>query len=354
MPVKNTKDLIPFVNELEIAIAKMNDSLKDWNDNKFNLMYAAERTQSIGASALSALVKADEALAEIGTASFHSAASRGKRLEDTLSKLRKEMYQIAGSATGSGTGGGELTSGLYYEELNNAIASVDPTIKSGLKLDYRLRELQHLAKSGGSVSQKNVHMPMKFAVEKPATASFQVPVQEGAVFVDGDVTVLSESGIPFLDAAGELISGTVSADGQVLLSAIPAQPYVLYFPVRMEIKDIPEDFLYLFMEQIVSKNSRAMGILLNFEDKIEGVLSDIEDMKGVNWTPDFSIMRNHQDLVKEGITPKGLNVEVVDGLAHVTFSYNDHPHLSHFILEAWDEDEKRYAPYDGEAGIVNK
>lgn len=50
-------------------------------------------------------------------------------------------------------------------------------------------------------------------------------------------------------------------------------------------------------------------------------------------------MRNHQDVVKEGITPKGLQVQVQDGMANVTFSYADHPHLSHFILEKWDENK---------------
>jgi hypothetical protein len=353
MPIYNTRDLLPFVNQLEQKINDMNDGLSSWNTNKFKVLSSLTTVDTTKVTAMTALVRADEAMAELGTATFKSTANRGKRLEDTLNKLRDEMYEIAASVEGGG-GGGDLTSGMFYDELNNAIASVDPTIEDGMKLDYRLRELQDMAAGGGALTQKRLHMPYKHEVPVPETASYVIPQQEGVIFVEGDVTVLDETGTPFLDIDGRMITGTISEYGQVNLTAVPPRAYTAYFPVRMQLQDIPEDFLYLFMEQVISKNSRVMEIVLTFEDKIENILTDIEYMKGVNWTPDFSIMRNHQELVKEGITPKGLDIEVKDGMAHVTFSYNDHPYLSHFVLEKWDEELQKFVPYDGDQGIVQR
>ena len=358
MPVYSSRDLIPFVNQLEQKINEMNESFKDWNLNKYKILNAVGKVDSTYTTSMTALVRADEALAEISTACFKSTANRGKRLEDTLNKLKNEIYEIAAIIQAEGGGGGALTEGVYYDELNNAIASVDATIEDGMKLDYRLREIQEIATTGvnlfDQLSNKELYMPYKYSVTEAAIQSLVIPEQEGIIFVDGEVTVLNEEGDPFLDEDNRIIVGTIDASGQVQLSAAPPEPFHLYFPVQMKLKDIPDDFLYLFMQQMIHKNSRVMKAVLNFEHQINTILEDIEYMKGVNWTPDFSIMRNHQELVKEGITPKGLNVEVVDGMVHVSFSYNDHPYLSHFILEKWDEEQQRFVPYDGLNGIVNK
>lgn len=354
MPIYNSKDLIPFVNQLEGRINEMNSSLAEWDREKFKIISAVKKVDSNYQTAMSALVKADEALAEIGTAVFTSTASRGKRLEDTLNKLRDEMYDIAAQVgEGGGGGGGSLTEGMFFDELNNAIASVDATVEDGLKLDYRLREITDMAKTGVKLSGKQLFMPYKHDVAVPVQHLF-VPEEKGVTFVDGDVTALNKRGEPMLDANHKIITGTVMPSGEVTLSNVPTEPFTLYFPVKMSLGEIPDDFLYLFLEQIIQKNSRVMEVVLNFEGSIDGILQDIKDMKGVSWTPDYSIMRNHQNIVKEGITPKGLNVEVKDGMAHVTFSYNDHPHLSHFIVERWNEEQKKFLPYDGVNGIVQK
>lgn len=351
MPIYNTRDLIPFVNKLEEEILQMNDSLSQWDTNKNKLIASIAKTDSTYTTAMSALVRADEAMSEIGTATFKSTAQRGKRLEDTLNNLRAEMYEIAESSEGGG--GGSLTEGIFFDELNNAIASVDVTIEDGLKLDYRLRELQDLALAGGDLSSKNVYMPYKYEVIEP-TQQLIIPTNDEIIFVEGEVTVLNAEGNPFLNEKLEVITGSINELGEIALSALPPEAYTLYFPVKMNLKDIPEDFLYLFLQQIVQKNSKVMEIVLGFETKFQAILDDIDLMKGTQWTPDYNIMRNHQEIVKEGITPKGVRTEVVDGMAHVTFSYNDHPHLSHFIVEKWDEETKRYVPYDGINGIVSK
>lgn len=353
MPIYNTRDLIPFVNQLESKINDLNDGIAEWNTNKFKLISSANKVDSTQSTAISALVRADEAMAEIGTATFKSTANRGKRLEDTLNKLRAEMYDIAATVEGNG-GGGSLTEGMFYDELNNAIASVDVTVEDGLKLDYRLRELANLATTGGDLSNREWLVPFKYEVTGSLTISYVVPAQEGVEFVTGDVTIIGPSGNPFLDNNYKIITGTINELGEVTLTEVPPTEYTAYFPVQMKVKDVPEDFLYLLIQQTIQKNSRVMELVLGFENQIMTIVEDIQYMKGVNWTPDFSIMRNHQELVKEGITPKGLDVEVKDGMAHVTFSYNDHPHLSHFILERWDEETQQYVPYDGANGIVNK
>ncbi|MGV7000383.1 hypothetical protein ACWA2C_16980 [Priestia megaterium] len=350
MPVYNTRDLIPFVNQLETKILEMNEGITEWEVNKLKLLNSITKADSTYVTAMSALVRADEALAEIGTASFTSSAARGKRLEDVLNKLKNDVYEIAANSSG---GGGKLTDGIFYDELNNAIASVDATVEDGLKLDYRLQELKDLATTGGNLSDKELYMPYKKEMDVPSLTMALQP-EEGVVYVEGDVTVLGANGQPFINEFGRIITGTITENGIVTLTDIPPEACTLYFPVQMRLKEVPQDFLYLFLEQIMQKNSKTMESILNFERSIEDILKEIEYMKGVNWTPDYSIMQNYQEVVKEGITPKGLNVEVKDGMANVTFSYNDHPHLSHFICEKWDESKKTFVPYDGVNGIIQK
>lgn len=352
MPIYSTRDLIPFVNQLEAKIIDMNSSVDQWDAEKYKLINASKKVDNNYKTAIGALVRADEALAEIGTATFKSTARRGKRLEDTLNELRNEMFEIAAQVEGTG-GGGELTGGMFYEELNNAISSVDPTINDGIKLDYRLRDLQDQAAKGIQLSNKELIVAYKHEVDT-VVKPFTLPPEEGIIYVGGDVTVLNQEGNPMLDAGGKIITGTIDPTGLITVTADVLEPSTLYFPVQMKLKDIPDDFLYLFMEQMVKKNSRIMETVLGVEEKINAILKDIEYMKGVDWTPDFSIMKNHQELVKEGITPKGLQVEVKDGMAHATFSYNDHPYLSHFVMERWDEETKTWIPYDGVNGIIQK
>ncbi len=331
----------------------MNQDINDWVTNKFKLISAANRVDGIYSNSMAALVRADEAMSEIGTATFKSTASRGKRLEDTLDKLRDEMYQIAESVESKG-GGGALTEGLFFDELNNAIASVDATVEDGLKLDYRLREIQKAALSETSASNKNLIVAYKHGPEKINSLVLTVPEEKGVLFVEGEVTVLNQEGSSMLDSNLRLITGKIDENGKIQLSAIPAEPVTLYFPVSMKFKDVPDDFLYLFIQQVIQKNSSVMEAVLRFENSIEEIVEDIAYMKGVQWTPDFSIMRNHREIIKEGITPKGLSVEVKDGLAHVTFSYNEHPNLDHFVLEKWDEELKEFVPYDDVNGIIQK
>lgn len=355
MPITNSRDLIPMVNKLEEKIEEMNLSLGDWEREKYKILNLSSKFDATSNNAMTALIRADEALTEISTACFSSTANRGKRLEDTLVQLKNEVYKIASSVggNGNGTGGGELTKGVLFDELNNAIASVDVNIEDGLKLDYRLRQLQEMALANVEKINKELYIPYKHNVDVEEE-SFSIIKANGVVFIDGDVSVLTSDGMPARDEYNRFVKGSITEKGVVTLSTISQKGWVLYFPVRMQFKDIPEDFLYIFLQQMVQKNSKITQILFDLEEVVQSVQEDMKSMKGASWTADFSIMRNHQDVVKEGITPKGLQVQVQDGMANVSFSYADHPHLSHFILEKWDESKKDYVPFDGKQGIVSK
>ncbi|MCU5224155.1 hypothetical protein [Bacillus tropicus] len=357
MPIHNSKDLIAFVNLLEEKIGEMNQSLSDWEREKYKILNLSSKFDTTSNNALTALIRADEALTEISTACFESTAGRGKRLEDTLRQLKDEIYKIASNtgnnAGNSGGGGGELTKGVFFEELNNAVASVDVNIEEGLKLDYRLRQLQEMALANVERINKELFVPHKYNVDIEAE-TFTVIQPNGVKFIDGDVSVLTSGGMPARDEYNRFVTGTITEKGVVSLSTLAHTDWVLYFPVKMQFKDIPEDFLYIFLQQMVQKNSKITQILFDLEDSVKSVQEDMQSMKGANWTADFSIMRNHQDVVKEGITPKGLQVQVKDGMANVTFSYADHPYLSHFVVEKWDESKKAYVPFDGKQGIVSK
>lgn len=349
MPITDTRNIIPFVNNLEARIVSFENDLRSWNENKSEIISIVPRVSQNRSQAISAIVKAEEALAELNTATFGVVASKGQRLKKLLDDLKQSVYEIAQNATPSSF------SDRYAQEIDHAVSEVDSMVQDGLKLDYRLRQIQEKAQVGVDQSNKEIVVPYKHEIASNLNSiSVQVPEQEGVQFIEGDVTVLNESGDKgILDANGNLITGRINSEGYIVLSAIPRQPVNLYFPVKMQQKNVPEDVLYFLLNTVVQKTSPLMEQLMRFEQTLTDIISDIANMKGINWTVDHSIMSNHQNIVKEAITPKGLDLEVRDGMIYVRFSYNDHPYLSHFVLERLDSNNK-WQPYDGEQGIINK
>lgn len=350
MPVYSQKDLIPFVNDLEAKLNLMNSDVTEWRKRKGELYTGLSDIATNKYRSLNAMVKADEALAELSTATFEIVATKGKKLKTLLDSLKDQMYEIAKEGGGGGTG----FDPRINAEIDNAVSSVDAVIEDGLKLDYRLRTIYDTAAAGKSLSEKELFMPYFIEVEHMESNIADVPVDEGIEFVNGDVTVLDINGDVILDNNAQIVTGTINTRGHIVLSYPPFKTAKLFFPVRMAMKDIPEDFLYLFVNTLIQKNSKAMQDIVTFQRTLQGVITDITAMKGKNWTADFSIMKNHMDIVKETITPKGLQVEIKEGMAHATFSYNDHPYLSHFILEKLDEESGEWVAHDGDAGIIPK
>jgi hypothetical protein len=352
MPVTNSRDLIPFVNSLEVRINNLNTDMQSWTSNKNKILNALPQVDRNKDNALMALVKAEDALAEINTATFGVIAAKGDRLRTLLENLKNQVMEIAQNAAT----GGVAVEQYIKDEINNAIAEVDAVVDDGLKLDYRLRKIQEMAQEGVDFKNRDIIMPYKWESDTIVRDSeILLPPEAGVQYIDGDVTVLNETGDKgLLTSSNSLLRGKIDATGKVTLDEAPNQKVKIYFPVKLHFKDVPDDFLYYLVETVVSKTSPLMEMLLKFEKLLNDVMTDILAMKGENWTVDYSIMRNHKEIVQEQITPKGLCISVEDGIVHATFSYNDHPYLDHFVLEKWDEEKNDWVPYDGEYGIVGK
>lgn len=352
MPIYSTRDLIPFVNELEAKINGMNVEVDEWRKEKGRILTSLDTINSNKVRSTTALVKADEALTELNTATFDIVAQRGQRLKTLIENLKQQMFEIAQTAgDGKAVGYDERINA----EIDNAVSSVEAEVEDGLKLDYRLRKIQEIAMEGKALSEKDLYLPYVYELDHDLDqTTIVLPTLEGIQFLQGDVTVLQMNGDIITDGEGNIISGTINEQGVVTLTAAPREKVKLYFPVQMEFKEIPKDFLLIFMQMVVQKNSEYMRQIAKFQNTLADIVKDIQAMKGENWTIDFSIMKNHQDIIKESITPKGLQVEVKNGMVHASFSYNDHPYLSHFVLEKWNEDTQQWEPFDGAHGIVYK
>jgi hypothetical protein len=55
-------------------------------------------------------------------------------------------------------------------------------------------------------------------------------------------------------------------------------------------------------------------------------------------------------------TPLGLTQIYNPGndTTEVSFSYMEDADIEYFVLEYWDEDKRKYVPYDGQYGIIKK
>lgn len=356
MPIYSSKDLIQFVNNLEQQVLAAEKSVASWDKNKNTITSAVGRIDGINANTIQALVKADEALSEIGGATFTSTAIRGKRLDDVIKKMKADLLRIIAEGTGGGAGGGggALTEGVFFDELNNAIADVDSTIQDGLKLDYRIREIYDMSLSGSKLSERDIYLPHKLEVPAMTSVTTQGEVIEGQRFVQGVVTVLDQNQMPVLDLNGELIVGFIDETGFITLTEVPHESVILYYPVEIDMKDIPKDFVYLFFNMLLDKTSPIMKTIVTIDETLNQIQEDLTYMKGVRWTPDFSIMRNHEEIVKEIVTPKGVHVRVENGQSVMSFSYTDNDAISHFVAEYFDEVENKWIPVNDDDGVISK
>ncbi len=352
MPISNTKDVIPFVNGLEQRIESLNSEIAEWGNYKEQILAALPQIERNKTSSLTAILKADEALSEINTATQGIVAAKGQRLKKLLEDFKKQVIEIAESAVGQGG-----SSEPYIKlEIETAIASVDSIVEDGLKLDYRLQGIEDIGREGFNFAHKEIIMPFSFKTDMVLNHyEYTLPAQDNIEFVKGEVTVLNSAGTEVLLASnGEAITAVLYESGLIVLSESPNVAVTFVYPGRLQFGDVPEDFLLYTMQTAFSKNSGSSQSLQKIEKVITEIADDIRNMKGVNWTVDHSIMRNHKEIVKETITPKGLNVEVKDGIVNATFSYNDHPELKHFVLERLDPETNEFVPYDGEEGVIAK
>lgn len=356
MPITNSKDIINFVNGLELNINSLQKDIKTWNDSKEELTDSMAELGNTSTMARQTMIRADNALSEINTAVIASTALSGRRLDDTLKKLKSDIFLAIenGDIIGIGGGGGEVTSGEVYEEINNAIAGVDPMVMPGLRLDYRLQEIFNLANAGAAALEKDIYIPRKFVPGDIESLTVQGEVLSTEKFVAGEVTILDENSLPIIGSRNELITGQIDEAGLITLSEIPIVRTVMYYPIEIEFKDVEKEFLYILMEMMFKKNQPMMQQVMMISSNMNGILEDITAMKGANWTVDFSIMANHMDIMKEAITPKGVYLAVEDGKTNLSFSYQDSPLISHFVVEKLDPETGEWMPANENGGIINK
>ncbi len=350
MPVYNDRDIIPFVNQLEVRIDGLQEDMNTWTENRSKILSSVSRVDANTQRSTVALARSEEALSEINTATYDVTASRGHRLKAVLDKLKNDILKVIEESGGSGSGSGGGISKSFgderiNQEVNNAISSVNSLVDDGIKLDYRLKEIEKIATSGGDLNYKKMIVPYLYRLEKQTSKVIQLEEEDNIKYIAGEVTVLDQNRNPIIRNSSDLIEGVINEDGLVTLNYAPPQNSVLYFPVKMNFTDVPEEFVLDLIDMVVQKNSEYMKSILFFEREQKEILADIQAMQGANWTADYSIMGNYREQVKESITPKGLHLNVVDGEAKLTFSYNDHPNLSHFEIEKLNKETNEFEPF---------
>lgn len=357
MPVTSSKDLIGFVNELEVQLNAVKKIALSWEANEKAVLGIVPQVKAVGMTANQAVIRADNALSEISLAVMASTKPIGQRLADTLDKLKRDIFLAIenGDIIGVGGSGGEVNAGLIYDEINAAIADVDPTIEDGLKLSYKLKALESMASSTNKLSGKRVMMPHRYIIGQVSSVDI---VAEGSIhetFIKGDVTVLNDDLSPVLDENKNIITGTIDKNGDIKLSAIPKEPVRLYYPTVINFENVDEDFLYKGLETTMQKNFKMVSNIITMGTNLNKILEDIEAMKGNEWTIDFSIMSNHIDIIKEMTAPRSLQVQFTEeGQAMLSMAYLDHPYVSHYVVEKFDEDSQSWEPVNENGGIINK
>jgi hypothetical protein len=349
MPVSEQRDVIPFVNNLEKEINNLNISVSSWIQSEDRINAKIKDVDANTYRSQTAVVKADEAISEVNNATVGIVANRGQRLAALLQQMREQILEAAANQEKKGGGTGAYDKRIN-SEIDNAVAQISPFVKDGLKLDYRFKSLEKLANN----ALKELILPYKITAEANGT-EYDLPAIENVTPIEGTVTILNQDLIPlFTNDHSNLIAGELNSDGHILFNNEIHQTVNLYFPAKIAFNNIPKDFVMITVEMMLEKNSKLMKSILTFQETLDKLINTVEQMQGAHWTADLSIVKNHQDIIKEKITPKSLGVEVKDGIANVSFAYEDNDFLSHFICEKYDDEAKTWKPYDGAEGIIPK
>lgn len=148
----------------------------------------------------------------------------------------------------------------------------------------------------------------------------------GEIFA-GKVDVLDQAGeVPMIGPDNKEITATVDATGTVVFSRPPNAAVRLTFGVLMPFSDLPQEFLKVRFKSGLEKDL--------------GMLIDVRKLK--------------EDMAIEQITPSGLYAQATGSTVYLTFTYQDRPEISHFILERYNPATGQWEPYDGAQGIVTK
>ena len=357
MPVTNTRDVIPFVNELEKDIGRLTEQIGTWLVESQKVKGYGTEIADIRFRTTGAFSRAEEALSEIGNATTGVVALKGQRLKKLIEDLKREVRVIAEEAAASGGGGGAFFDERITKEINNAVAGVSSLVPEGLKLDARIQQIAELATNGGELGNKQLVVPVARTLTYLGGDEFALAEEEDLVYVDGEVAFALPDGGTALTRDGKAAVGTVVAvdggrTGRLTMPDVALGEYRIFVPAEIAMHAWPREAIEAVLGASISRTSGTFKKIAEYGATLDGILDTIARMKGQGWTADVTLMQNRRDIVRESITPKGLQVEILpDGKAAVSFSYTDHPGLSHFVLEKMDADEK-WVPYDGDQGII--
>lgn len=357
MPITNTRDVIPFVNGLEETMEKLQKDIGSWLSERQKIAGYGTDIANINFRSTGAFSRAEEALSEIGNATSGVLALKGQRLQKLIEGLKQEVRVIAEEAAANGGGGGAFFDERITKEINNAVASVSALVPEGLKLDARIQEVADLATNGGQLGNKEIVIPVKRAILHLGDDEVTLDADPDIKYLDGEVGITTIDAGTVLTKAGKAAVAQVKAieNGRkavVTLPDIDLGQYHLFVPAEVAMHAWPREALEAVMGATISRTSGTFRKVAEFEAELAALVETVQSMQGVKWTADVTLMKNRQDIIKESITPKGLQIEAgPDGKVNVSFSYADHENLSHFVLEKMGPDES-WVPYDGDQGIV--
>lgn len=212
---------------------------------------------------------------------------------------------------GTGTGGSSIPPDLdaQLQEISAGLAS--------LKSKTFLVPIEEIS-NDGSLPAKPIAV---------TTNSYKLKYSGPGQIFPGPVDVLNEAGdMPMIGPDGKEIIATVDSSGVVIFSRAPNAVVRLTFGVLMPFSSLPQEFLKVRFKSGLEKD---IGLFL-----------DVAGLK--------------EDMAIEKITPSGLYAQATGSTVYLTFTYQDRPELSHFILERYNPTTGQWEPYDGQQGIVTK
>ncbi len=255
-------------------------------------------------------------------------------IETNIVNLGNRVKAIESNGAPPPSGGG-TDLGPVAQEIINAIAGVNAP--DGFKLDKRFDDIYSGVLDADTrldnivfVTEKELLIPRKILTSAVAKTEYQLPVPAYGHYVAGPVGVFDLSGKRTLKINNKVVTATISTGGKVVFDQIPYQQVTLVYILAVKLKDLPQDFLTTTID-ILQSNTATLSDVLDLQDRMT---------------------KSEANLQLERITPRGLYTQAIGSTVYVTWSYEDSPDISHFVLERYNEDTGEWIPFDGLYGIV--
>lgn len=280
---------------------------------------------------------------------FVGGASVGKRLRYVLDQLKAELIVMINEMANTKR---PVDLGTLGNEIQAAIALVDANVPDGIKLDYRFQDME---KQIGILQQKEnqtLWIPYGMSIDAPTSLTIQAEKPDHAVFVSGDVTVVNENKKAAKDENLLKITGSITASGIVTLTGMPTESIKIWYPIEIKRSHFQDKDLWNILE-IMQLSQASSGTSEEIESFMSYTRAQLIAMKGIDWNSEKNLSEAFELIKKTALAPKSLQIQTLgNNQMAIQFSYEDHPLLSHFILERWDDQTNTWVAYDGNEGIV--